>query len=277
MLKLKSYEKETRVCRFCDKGIKNYRTYCSFECRIKYGIKLRTYKCDNCNIIFTIEKGPNKHKKRSRKLRFCSNKCFGAYFSGERNYSWKGVKEERRCLTCNNLFLIRNTKQKNKFYCNKICRKNRDRKGEIYVKAKCLECNNIFETFKRTNINKFCGFNCRELYRSKRMLDKNNPNYVHGEANIRYPVEWNKRFKEKIRLRDEYRCQLCDLDEVNHGKKLCVHHIDFDRFNLSPENLITLCKYCHGKFHGKYTREKCKEELLNLLKEKKKHLSMSII
>lgn len=271
------YKKGISVCRFCDKEIKSNRVYCSVNCRVRHGILLRTYKCNFCSKVFTVDKGPNKHKKKNRKLKFCSLICSGRYFSGERNYSWKGVKKERICLTCNKIFIICKTAENNKFYCNRLCRKNRDRKRDIYVKVKCLECNNIFETFKRTNLNKFCGSYCRDLYRSKKMLNKCNPNYIHGKANIRYPVEWTKRFKEKIRCRDEYKCQLCDLEENNHGKKLCVHHIDFDRFNLSPENLVTLCKYCHGKFHGKYTREKCKEELLNLLKEKKKYLNMSII
>ena len=30
-------------------------------------------------------------------------------------------------------------------------------------------------------------------------------------------------------------------------EKLCIHHIDYDKKNNNPENLITLCNSCHTK------------------------------
>ncbi len=71
-----------------------------------------------------------------------------------------------------------------------------------------------------------------------------------------YPEEWNERLKESIRQRDNYTCQECGLhqDELEgRFKKLDVHHIDYDKDNLDPKNLITLCKGCHVKTN--YNRE----------------------
>lgn len=44
--------------------------------------------------------------------------------------------------------------------------------------------------------------------------------------------------------------QECGLhqDELSgRFKKHDVHHIDYNKFNCNPENLITLCKSCHVK------------------------------
>lgn len=273
----KIYNQTIYVCRLCNKKVKKNRAYCNVTCRLKHGELLRTYNCNYCKAVFTVEKGPNKHKKKNQKLKFCSHDCFGKYYSGENNPSWLGIKEERTCLTCGNIFVIRKSGGKTRLYCNKVCKSNRIRPEKPKVKLTCVECNVEFEIIKRVKLAKFCSFDCKNKHHSKRMRDKGNSNYLHGKANNRYPVEWSKRFKEKIRQRDEYRCQVCDLTEKQHDKKLCVHHINFNRFDLSPENLITLCKYCHGKLHGKNTRERCKEELLKLLEEKNKSLSMSII
>ena len=54
-----------------------------------------------------------------------------------------------------------------------------------------------------------------------------------------------KTFKRSIRERDHYLCQIC-----LHGKGIDVHHIDYNKQNCNPENLITLCESCHGKTNG---------------------------
>lgn len=59
-----------------------------------------------------------------------------------------------------------------------------------------------------------------------------NSNYDGTFRNIARPL---------ILARDTYKCLLCGYQSTaNH-----VHHIDKDTTNLSPCNLITLCKECH--------------------------------
>ena len=65
-----------------------------------------------------------------------------------------------------------------------------------------------------------------------------------------YPMDWTDDLRESIRRRDGYVCQLCGIHQgelKGFIKKLDVHHIDYNKDNLDPDNLITLCKNCHMK------------------------------
>jgi len=62
-----------------------------------------------------------------------------------------------------------------------------------------------------------------------------------------YTTDWTEILKESIRERDNHICQECGIhqDEINY--KLHVHHIDYDKKNCNPTNLIALCRKCHIK------------------------------
>lgn len=79
---------------------------------------------------------------------------------------------------------------------------------------------------------------------------KGNPNYKDGLSKLPYPFEWTETLRESIRQRDNYTCQLCDKTQGEARRKLSVHHIDYDKDNLDPENLITLCCSCNGKVNS---------------------------
>ena len=67
-----------------------------------------------------------------------------------------------------------------------------------------------------------------------------------GISREEYPaVFWKKCFKDMIRDRDNRMCQICGTPEM--GKALDIHHIDYDKRNVDPGNLISLCHRCHGK------------------------------
>jgi hypothetical protein len=85
---------------------------------------------------------------------------------------------------------------------------------------------------------------------------KESTNYIHGNGNAPYPVEFTRELKETIRKRDNYTCQKCGTS-WSHGKKPHVHHIDYDKNNCSMSNLITLCNICNQKVNWdrpKWTR-----------------------
>lgn len=63
-----------------------------------------------------------------------------------------------------------------------------------------------------------------------------------------YPQEFNKELKQSILERDNYTCQ--DPNCKGNHKKLHVHHIDYNKKNNNPENLVTLCHSCHMKTNG---------------------------
>jgi hypothetical protein len=77
-------------------------------------------------------------------------------------------------------------------------------------------------------------------------IGENNATWFGGKTKERYPVGWSPYYKETIRDRDNHTCQVCGIKEEDCGVKHNVHHIDYDKNNLSPSNLISLCGKCHG-------------------------------
>ena len=76
--------------------------------------------------------------------------------------------------------------------------------------------------------------------------DKNSQ-WLGGKSFEPYSPDFNDELKEKIRKRDNYTCQECGYTEKQLGYKLNIHHIDYDKKNSFPINLISLCKNCHQK------------------------------
>lgn len=72
-------------------------------------------------------------------------------------------------------------------------------------------------------------------------------NWKGGISKDPYCQEWTKAFKEVIKERDNYKCMnpYC-FHKTGHAAVLVVHHIDGDKKNCRPENLIILCRSCHG-------------------------------
>jgi len=68
-----------------------------------------------------------------------------------------------------------------------------------------------------------------------------------GASFIPYTKDFNERKKKYIRDRDGNICQLCGKTEIENGKKLTVHHIDYDKSHSYDDNLITLCVTCNNK------------------------------
>ncbi len=58
----------------------------------------------------------------------------------------------------------------------------------------------------------------------------------------------DEEYKESIRQRDNYQCQNPDCWKiVKRKEKLCIHHIDYNKKNCKPDNLITLCRSCNTR------------------------------
>ena len=89
------------------------------------------------------------------------------------------------------------------------------------------------------------------LSRKNKKLGEENPNWLGGKSKETYSKEFNRRNKMKIRLRDNYTCQLCFAKE--DGRAFDVHHIDYDKNNINQDNLITLCRSCHSKTGARRT------------------------
>jgi len=92
----------------------------------------------------------------------------------------------------------------------------------------------------------------REMFKGE-----NNPNWKGGKSIEQYATDWTDDLRESIRKRDDYICQICGIHQdelIGRFKRLDVHHIDYNKYNLNPNNLISLCRGCHSKtnYNRKY-------------------------
>lgn len=69
----------------------------------------------------------------------------------------------------------------------------------------------------------------------------------YGSDEREYPIEFDNQLKEAIRDRDGRKCAMCRTLEKDCQRNLDVHHIDYDKFNCDPSNLVSLCQSCHIK------------------------------
>lgn len=84
-----------------------------------------------------------------------------------------------------------------------------------------------------------------KLMMSKRMSGSNHPNWIGGCTNDGYCEEWRTiELKQYIIERDDCICQnpVCNKISLN----ICVHHIDYNKKNCDPNNLITVCVSCNS-------------------------------
>lgn len=80
---------------------------------------------------------------------------------------------------------------------------------------------------------------------SERFSGSANVNWNGGICGEEYGHEFSWELKEYIRQRDGRICRLCG--QCERGRKHDVHHIDYNKKNNEPNNLITLCLRCHRK------------------------------
>lgn len=77
------------------------------------------------------------------------------------------------------------------------------------------------------------------------MFGEKNPCWKGGISFEPYSIDWTRTLRQSIRERDKYTCQLCG--EIQEERAHSIHHIDYDKLNNNPNNLITLCISCHMK------------------------------
>ncbi len=61
-----------------------------------------------------------------------------------------------------------------------------------------------------------------------------------------YPVGWTG-VARRIRKRDGGSCLICGTNKFAPWKGADIHHLDENKSNLEPNNLVSLCRACHKK------------------------------
>lgn len=109
------------------------------------------------------------------------------------------------------------------------------------------------------------GKKCPEI--SERQKGEKSHFWKDGISFKPYTPLFNKELKKIIKERDKNRCLICKKQQ-----RLMIHHIDYNKKNCSPENLITLCNSCHSKTN---TNRKQWETFFSCGKKKQYFLSIA--
>lgn len=113
----------------------------------------------------------------------------------------------------------------------------------------------LSEDERKRRSERFSGAN-NPMFNHKFYREKS-PNWLGGKSFELYGLDFDKQHKQAIRYKDNYRCQHCFRHEselrttTNKPYKLAIHHIDYDKKNNKPENLISLCRPCHAQTNYK--------------------------
>lgn len=65
-----------------------------------------------------------------------------------------------------------------------------------------------------------------------------------------YADDFTEELRFQIRERDNFSCRICKRPQLDEGKAFSIHHIDANKMNSDPDNLITLCNSCHASIHS---------------------------
>lgn len=83
-----------------------------------------------------------------------------------------------------------------------------------------------------------------------------------------YCYKFNEGFKERIRNRFNRCCFLCGITEGKNKKRLCVHHVNYDKNCLCDGTtcaFVPLCQRCHSKVN--FNREHWESTITKRLEE----------
>lgn len=144
-------------------------------------------------------------------------------------------QEERKCLFCNNVFIV--TKKSLKKFCNNSCsaKYNNPRK-EKKQHGNCLCCGKELNKLNK----KYCNNKCQGRCKRNKIFDKikNGDTSFYVDAYRRYLIQ---EYGEK--------CMKCGWHEINQATGLVpiqLEHIDGNSDNNNLINLELLCPNCHS-------------------------------
>ena len=157
--------------------------------------------------------------------------------------SWNGFQQNYICSFCSKK--RRKSIEEIKEYAidnNYICLSDDYENTYSKIKVKCPN-NHIY----KTRVDIFTrGHKCRKCYYESISLlrsGENHYNWQGGKTFEPYCIDWTKEYKDYIKERDGYKClnPCCK----NNSKNLICHHINYNKKDCDPFNVITLCNSCN--------------------------------
>ena len=74
-----------------------------------------------------------------------------------------------------------------------------------------------------------------------------------GISFLPYCIKFDDDLKERVRDFFDRKCYVCGKNEIENGRKLDVHHVNYNKMvccNDVKPLFVPLCKSCHSKTHG---------------------------
>jgi len=158
-------------------------------------------------------------------------------------------KDKPKCLECGKQLV--NPKAKYcKSHSQKGNRSNNWKGGLTSIIHYCIKCEKKISRNSWYYESKLCN-SCSNKGKNNpafgKMSGKNNPNWAGRKSFEEYGQEFDNSLKEQVRFRDNYKCQLCGCSQLENYRQLDIHHKDYVKKNINPNNLISLCHHCHLK------------------------------
>lgn len=187
------------------------KVFCSKECFRLSQFKTETNPCKYCGDPVT--RRPSEFRKGGKHV-FCSHECCDNFRRGKPHPDPEHGEKVSRKLKGRKA----NLSPEGREALSKVRRK---RLLDPEIQAKMQE-------------------GLREYHKIRRSLTGELPSYG---------PEFTSRLRESIRKRDGYICQFCGCSQEEnlrrYNKRLSVHHINYDKRDSDPLNLISLCLDCH--------------------------------
>lgn len=182
--------------------------------------------------------------------KYCNRKCFFQAHKGKNHCHWM-PKLVQYCLTCGKRIILtpKDLEKGIKKFCNRKCYAEYQKgKSGNRLDKPCSE--ETKEILRKSHKGKHNSPTTEFKKGDSRITGANNWNWKDGISFEPYSSEFNNARKEYVRKRDGHICQLCGKTQEENGRKLSIHHIDYDKKNCNPKNLISLCIACNTKVNS---------------------------
>jgi hypothetical protein len=198
--------------------------------------------------------------------KYCSRKCYWSI----------SPRFEATCKQCGGAFMTYPSfvKDGQGFLCSTTCKhkwisenyrgeKSRAGYKNAQKEVACKHCGKAFTKYQSqiaAGRGTYCSKSCQvESFRDMMRDQTKTLRWVDGRSFLPYASTFNRKLKLQIKERDGFACQYCGRCD-----KLSIHHLDHDKQNNTPANLLTACMVCNIK---RNTKKNMREDLERYNKE----------
>ena len=246
ILKSTIYSSINKLEYICDKGHSSSMLSCNWNggrrCPVCKGIAIGNEKRLDFNTVINSFESEN-YILLTKESEYVNNKTklrYICYNGHEHCISWTKWQQGERCAHCaisSKIYFSDVKDSFNKEGYNLISKSYHYNKKLKYVCPNGHEHETVWGHWQQ-------GKRCPSCWNLGK-IGSGHWNWKGGISCEPYCKDWTKEFKDFIKERDGYKC--LNPDCWKKDKVLTVHHIDYNKKNCGPENLITVCRSCNSR------------------------------